>query len=139
MIASAFPQSQGVVKMTPEDYVAAAKAQGVPMVHYASVCPFCSTVQSAHDLIKAGAGASFDEVEKYLHFSCVGRWTGAGPYTKETPSGIGCDYTLGGLFSFHAIEVALPNGQTARRFALATPEEAWANMTANVEKEGVAV
>lgn len=59
------------------------------------ICPKCKTIQTGKDLIEAGAGKDFDEVNKYLGFSCVGRFT-------ETK---GCDWTLGGLFSIHTLEI----------------------------------
>jgi len=53
--------------MTLKEFLAALKAQGVPSPKQAFlVCPMCGTLQSADDLIHAGAGATFDEVEKYL-------------------------------------------------------------------------
>lgn len=81
--------------LTLGQFVSALKAQGVPPEHFAFKCPQCGTVQSAFDLIAAGAGAQFDDVEKYLGFSCVGRWLQSG----EPPGvpGRGCNWTLGGF------------------------------------------
>lgn len=87
------------------------------------ICPMCKCVQSARDLITAGAGPDFDSVEKYLGFSCVGRWTGAGS-PRKNPDGKPCDWTLGGLFSCHEFEVVTPDQKSHPRFALATKEEA---------------
>jgi hypothetical protein len=64
-------------------------------------CPRCGLVQSGQDLIDAGAGKTWQEVEKYAAFSCVGRWS----KTK------GCDWTLGGLFQIHELEVITPDGE----------------------------
>lgn len=119
--------------MTLDEYKAAVKAQGVPHEHIAMVCPMCGTIQSAADLIAAGAGSDFDEVEKYLAFSCVGRWTGAGS-PRKTPDGEPCNWTLGGLFSLHKLEVVTPDGEKHPRFELAAPAEAQAHMAARVQQ-----
>lgn len=111
--------------MTVEEYHAALKLQGVPRDDLAMICPMCRTVQSARDLIAAGAGADFATVEKYLGFSCVGRFTGAdSPRSKL--DGRPCDWTLGGLFRLHKLEV-VADGEHHPRFELATPEEAQAH------------
>ncbi|MFK0570831.1 VVA0879 family protein [Endozoicomonas sp.] len=68
--------------------------------HYQFICPSCKTVQTAQDLIDAGAGETFDEVQKYLAFSCIGR------FTEDK----GCDWTLGGLFQIHKVEVLFEDG-----------------------------
>lgn len=93
----------------------------------AFVCACCKTVQSARSLIAAGAGATFEEVEKFLGFSCVGRWTGAGPadYKNARPAAgkTGCDWTLGGLFGIHRLAI-VDEGEKHPRFELATKEQA---------------
>lgn len=111
--------------MTMEEHRAALKAQGVDHLDYAFVCPRCGTVQSAQSLIKAGAGNAFDEVEKYLGFSCVGRFTGAGS-PRKVPDGAPCNWTLGGFFQLHELEVVGPDGEVYPRFEPATPEQAQA-------------
>jgi hypothetical protein len=93
------------------------------------ICPRCGTVQSARDLIAAGAGADFDAVSKYLGFSCVGRFTGAGS-PRKTPDGKPCNWTLGGLFALHKLEVVTPDGKRHPRFELASPEQAQTNEAA---------
>lgn len=98
------------------------KAQGVSSRdHIAFKCPICSTVQSMASLRKAGAPA--DKVENYVGFSCEGRFTNAGPFVKGSGKR-GCDWTLGGLFSLHELEVTLPDGRTQPSFVVATPDEA---------------
>lgn len=109
-------------KITLAEFRAELKAQGVERDHLALVCPMCGTVQSAKSLIAAGAGADFEEVEKYLGFSCVGRFTGAGGENRT--KGKGCDWTLGGLFHLHKLEVITEDGTHHPRFEVATPEEA---------------
>ncbi|MBQ0916850.1 hypothetical protein KBW71_00100 [Hydrogenophaga aromaticivorans] len=117
--------------MTLDEYKAAVKAQGVPQEHIAMKCPMCGTIQSAADLIAAGAGADFDEVEKYLAFSCVGRFTGAGS-PRKIPDGKPCNWTLGGLFTLHKLEVVTPDSKKHPRFELASPAEAQAHMSSRV-------
>lgn len=113
--------------MTLAQFHATLMAQGVSArEHIALKCPMCGTVQSAADLIAAGAGANFDDVEKYLGFSCVGRFTGAGAPRKE-PDGQPCNWTLGGLFTLHKLEVLTPDGERHPRFEPATPDEAQAH------------
>lgn len=112
--------------MTLQEFHEALKAQGVSShMDFALKCPMCGTVQSGVDLIAAGAGADFDAVEKYLGFSCVGRWTGAGS-PRKAPDGKPCNWTLGGLFSLHKLEVVTPDGKRHPRFEPATPAEAQA-------------
>lgn len=92
--------------MTVSQFHESLRAQGVARREdIAFTCSSCGTVQSAQSLINAGAGETFEDVERFLGFSCVGRWTNAGPHKDGTPPGSGCDWTLGGLFKFHPIEV----------------------------------
>ena len=119
--------------LTVEQFQAALKAQGVQRDDLALVCPMCATVQSPKDLMAAGAGSTIDEVEKYLGFSCVGRWTEA-PSPRKEPDGQPCNWTLGGLFALHKLEVVTPDGKKHPRFELATPAEAQAHMASRVPK-----
>lgn len=112
------------------------KAQAVPREHLAFICPVCGTVQSAADLIKAGAGKDFDAVEKYLGFSCVGRW--AGPFHEKSVPGQGCDWTLGGLFRIHRLEVINDYGKPCPMFEIASPEQAKNHMEAFGQSNEVA-
>lgn len=112
--------------MTRTEFNAELMSQGVSSKkHFAFVCPMCGTVQSANDLIAAGAGKDYEEVEKYLGFSCVGRWTGAGSPVKD--SGKPCNWTLGGFFQTHKLEIVTDDGLHHPLFELATPEQAQAN------------
>lgn len=116
--------------MTLQEWLDALKAQGVPKEHMAMKCPCCGTIQSAADLIKADAGTSFDDVQGFLGFSCIGRFTGAGQHKKGEPAGRGCNWTLGGLFHLHELEVITEDGEHHPRFELASPEEARGHMLA---------
>jgi hypothetical protein len=106
-----------------EQWLAEAKAQGVPREHLAFKCPACGTIQSGHDLIKAGAGKTFEDIEPYLAFSCVGRWTHRKPPPETHGTQEGCNWTLGGLFRIHTLEVITPDGKRPT-FELATSQEA---------------
>ena len=121
-----------------KDFVDSLKAQDVGSSLYAClVCPMCGMVQNADDLVKAGAGKSFDEVERYLGFSCVGRWTHNKPPPAKKDKGTqdGCNWTLGGLFNFHELEVIDTEGNHHPRFKVATKEQAQAHVNVKVETE----
>jgi len=122
-----------MVTMSIPEFHAALKAQGVSgREHLAFKCPICGTIQSAADLMRATSKSSFDEVEKWLAFSCIGRFTDAGAWKKGQPPGKGCDWTLGGFFSLHNLEVVDESGKRHPRFEIATPEEAQAHERAQV-------
>jgi len=63
------------------------------------VCPMCNTAQSFNDLLQAGI--SEDDAQGYVAYSCIGRFN-----NKEK----GCNWTLGGLFSIHKLEVVNEEG-----------------------------
>lgn len=112
--------------MTLDEFHAALKEQGVPREHLALVCPMCGVVQSAHDMIAAGAGKDFEEVERFLGFSCVGRFMNSGS-PRYPRDGKPCNWTLGGLFQVHKLEVVV-DGEPYPRFEPATPEQAQEHM-----------
>lgn len=117
--------------MTVELFNEALKKQQVPREHLAFKCPMCGTVQSAYDLIKAGAGKAFDEVDGYIGFSCLGRFTSAGPPRKEN-DGLPCNWTLGGLFRMHTFEVITEDGKHHPYFEPASAAETNVHMADNV-------
>lgn len=120
--------------ITREQFQHELKSQGVKShLDFAFRCPICKTIQSARDLIAAGAGTDFDGVESVLAFSCVGRWTGAGPHQKDAVPGRGCDWTLGGLFQRQELTVITESGKHPR-FELATPDEAQAHAAKHAER-----
>lgn len=114
-------------RMSAAEFQAALRAQGVPREHVAFRCPMCETVQSMTSLIRAGAGRTPEEVERYIGFSCIGRWTGAGSPRPEN-KGKGCNWTLGELLQLHRLEVVMDDGTVHPTFEPATPEEAQALM-----------
>jgi len=112
--------------MTIPEFHAALKAQGATSRERLLFrCPICSTLQCMEDLINAGASPA--TVEKYIGFSCIGRFTNAGPFTKKSKPGAGCDWTLGGLFQLHKMEVVDESGKHHPHFEVAAPEEAAAH------------
>lgn len=103
--------------MTVDEFHAAIKNQGASTIlGVRLICPMCNRVQTPKDLIDAGAGKTFDDVEKYFGFSCVGRWLNAGPFKKDNLKG--CDWTLGGFFKLHKLEVVTTDGKRHPRFEL---------------------
>lgn len=110
--------------MTLGEFAVALKDQGVAKEDCAFICPVCGTIQSATDLINAGAGEYFWEVERHLAFSCIGRFTEAGPHKDVVAPGRGCDLSLGGKYTIHKLEVVYRDGDKFPRFELASPKEA---------------
>lgn len=107
------------------------KAQGVSgRKHIAFICPMCRTVQSGASLIKAAAGNSMPEVERYLGFSCVGRFLDAASPRKE-PDGKPCNWTLGGLLRLHNLEIVDADGKHHPHFEVASSEDAMKLEAAN--------
>jgi len=76
------------------------------------VCPICKTEQSANQLIEAGVKR--DEVPNYIGFSCIGR------FDKSK----GCNWTLGGLFGIHELEIIDSDGKHHPRFMFAETKAA---------------
>jgi hypothetical protein len=105
----------------------AMKAQGMEPYRedIAFVCPMCKTVQSMRSLMDAGVKP--EEVEKFIGFSCEGRFRNAPPAKNGKPGNKhirGCDWTLGGLFKLHTTEVVKEDGSTHPIFELANQYEA---------------
>lgn len=112
--------------LTLDEFHAACKAQAPSAELIVFKCPMCGTLQTGRDLIAAGAGADLNAVERYLGFSCIGRFTNAGS-PRGKPDGKPCDWSLGGLFQTHTMEVVTPDGKRHPRFELADHEEAAAH------------
>lgn len=70
-------------------------------------CARCGEVQTLQDFIDAGLTER--EAWKYIAFSCIGRFV----------EGRGCDWTLGGLFQIHTLEVIDEEAKIHRRFEFA--------------------
>ena len=91
-------------QITHEDWLAKGEQLfGKTRHHWRFVCPQCGTVQCEQDLFDAGVDE--EESMKYLAFSCIGRFN-----EQKT----GCDWTLGGLFSIHTLEVTFKDDDKVR-------------------------
>lgn len=112
--------------MSLDEFKAACLAQAPTNEQLVFRCPMCGTLQSGQDLINAGAGKTFEEVERYLGFSCIGRFTGAAS-PRAQQDGQPCNWTLGGLFKMHTLEVVTGDGKHHPHFDLATRSEAEAH------------
>lgn len=115
-----------MIEMSIAEYRDALKAQGFPFEDVVFKCPMCDTPQTANDLIAAGAGKDLDEVEKYLAFSCIGRWTHQKPppEKKQKGSQIGCNWTLGGFLGISDLVVVDDQGKRHLCFIPLTKEAA---------------
>jgi len=71
------------------------------------ICPNCGTVQTEEQFIEHGV----TDYESVVAFSCIGRYV----------DGIGCNWTLGGLFKIHNLEVMDDDGKSYPFFDLAEP------------------
>lgn len=124
-------------RLTLQQFQQSLLDQGVPPEHYAVKCPVCGTIQSGYDLIRAGAGNTFEEVAtSHLGFDCIGRFTNAGPHTRGSEPGKGCDWTLGGFLHAHKLLIVMPDGTEHPHFEVATKEEADAHMAESLAKAG---
>lgn len=112
--------------MTLDEFIAACKAQAKCRDEIVFICPMCGTLQSGKDFIEAGVGEDFEEIEKFIAYSCIGRWQGADSPRKK-PDGKPCNWTLGGLLRTHKLEVITPDGKHHPRFELATKDAAAAH------------
>jgi hypothetical protein len=110
--------------ITHAEFVAELKAQGVPREDYAVKCCICGTVQSINSMLKAGV--SVDDANKAIGFSCIGRFTGAGPAKQGDKPGKGCDWSLGGLFRLHTVEVLFDGDKSSPAFEPVSAAEAQA-------------
>lgn len=109
-----------------EEFHALLKDQGVKREHLAFVCPMCGTVQSFADFYAVGVDK--DEADRVVGFSCIGRWKERKPPPKKKGTQDGCDWTLGGLFRCHELEVETPDGERHPHFVPASREQAQEHM-----------
>lgn len=86
-------------------------------------CSMCGCLQMGQDFIDAGAATSSEQAMGYVGFSCLGRHTGCGAPRKK-PDGKRCNWSLGGLFQLHKLEIVTPDGQSHPHFELASNEAA---------------
>lgn len=101
--------------LTQEQFVTEAKRRfGPDYLNWKFVCPACGTVQSIRQLKDAvvSSGGTPADVEGYIGFSCIGRFTkqgdaGISAHHKGQSWNKGCNWTLGGLFTIHTMEVEI--------------------------------
>jgi len=113
--------------MTHQEFLDECKKRFGPSVNdWKFVCPACGTVQSIKQLADAviASGGKKEDVEGYIAFSCIGRFTKAGDKgiaakNQGKPWDKGCNWTLGGFLRIHTLEVLLPNGEKRPTFELA--------------------
>lgn len=102
-------------KLTREEWLKlAVRLYGKDATKWKFRCVRCGHVQS-HESVKA-ANPDIGDTSNWIFFSCEGRWR----------EGVGCDWTLGGLFTIHKVEVLDDrDGKPVACFAFAdmTPEE----------------
>ena len=72
-------------------------------------CIRCGHVQTAQDFIDLG----IENWDGVFYYSCIGRWK----------KGVGCDWTLGGLFQIHTKEVFGEEGKPIPVFEYAKEGE----------------
>jgi hypothetical protein len=70
-------------------------------------CPICGNHQSGASVI--ARNPKIDKWDTWIHFSCEGRFT----------EGVGCNWTLGGLFQIHRLEVHSKDGKGTPSFEFA--------------------
>lgn len=123
--------------MTIDDLHMACIEQANENLQVAFKCPMCGCLQTGQDFIDAGAATNSDQAMGYAGFSCLGRFTKAeGP--RKKPDGKRCNWTLGGLFQMHKLEVVTQDGQSHPHFELATKAEADAHRAAQAKQGGAA-
>lgn len=94
--------------MKPSEYLYTLKERfGEDTKAWKVICPSCKTVQSVQDFNDAGISPASD----YFGFSCIGRFDDSK----------GCDWSLGGLFQIHTLELIDEEGSHPR-FEIAEAE-----------------
>lgn len=84
----------------------ATKLYGPKARYWKFICPKCRTIQTAADLMEVGV--SKEDVQSRIGFSCIGRFD----------SSKGCNWTLGGLFQIHNLEIKDETGKLHPHFEL---------------------
>ncbi|MBL1422663.1 MAG: hypothetical protein COC24_019320 [Alphaproteobacteria bacterium] len=87
-----------------DEYMAEGKTLfGEDIKKWKFICPSCGLSQSAEDF--KAHDIDGETIDHQIGFSCIGR---------SVPD-LGCNWTLGGLFSIHTLEV-VKDGHTHMRF-----------------------
>ena len=105
-------------KITHKEWLAEAEAKfGKDPKGWKFICPVCKTVQSIQDFLDLGVDK--ETIQGQIGFSCIGRQKNSGPWKKKDKPGKGCDWTLGGLFQFHTLEIQTDDGKSHPQFEFA--------------------
>lgn len=114
--------AQSMIRVSAKDWLAIGqKLFGVDRMKWRFRCISCGHVQTAEDLAALGVVN-----EDAAYFNCAGRYkpsalSGLSKEAKEAKTG--CDWTLGGLFRIHRVEVQHPeSGRFLAVFEFDHPE-----------------
>ena len=59
------------------------------------VCPSCGHIQSVKSVLEHNPSLDPNNIQNWINYNCEGRYN----------EGEGCDWTLGGLFKIHKLEI----------------------------------
>ena len=76
--------------------------------NWSFVCPSCGHIQSIKSVLEHNPSLDLKDVQNWIHYNCEGRYN----------EGNGCNWTLGGLFHIHKIEI-IYNGKNIPSFEFA--------------------
>lgn len=109
-----FEQSTGVPTVTKEQWLKrGAELFGSDTGTWRFRCPSCGHVQSVVSVQAIDPSLSAESVAGWIYYSCQGR-------QLDRKHG-GCDWTLGGLFRIHKLEVLEPDGSVQPVFEFDEP------------------
>lgn len=92
-----------------EDWIKKAKElYGEDPDNWKFKCPICGHIQSIKSVLEHGPSLERQKVQDWIHYNCEGRIN----------EGYGCDWTLGGFFHVHKVEVEF-NGKLVPVFEYA--------------------
>jgi len=99
-----------MIKLVYKEWIEKAKELfGKDSYNWKFKCPSCGHVQSINSMLKHTPSLKADDIVNMVFFNCEGR------YNEK----YGCDWTLGGLFQIHKVEVNF-NGKICRAFEFVT-------------------
>jgi len=85
-----------IIKMTYEEWINKAKKLfGKDSYNWKFKCPSCGHIQSINSMVEHNPSLNPEDIQNSVYFNCEGRIN----------EGYGCDWTLGGLFQVHKVEV----------------------------------
>ncbi|MGK9367567.1 VVA0879 family protein [Melioribacter sp. Ez-97] len=95
-------------QMKIKEYIDLLRARhGEKIENWKVICPICKCEQTVQDFLDAGI--DMKDVFNYFGYSCIGRFSEAK----------GCDFSLGGLFPIHNVEIIDDSGNAHPRFDIA--------------------